>query len=327
LNDDAPSSRLHPGPDATPAPDGRPLHAWASDHHEVPLPADHPFPIAKYRLLRERLLAEGTLDPRHVRRSDVAPFEWLASVHDEAYVERVLDGRLDAAEQRRVGMPWSPELVARARAALFGTVMAARAALEHGVAGNLAGGTHHAYRDRGEGYCLFNDAAVAITLLRREGVALRPFVADLDVHQGNGTAAIFAGDETVYTFSIHGAGNYPAVKERGSFDLELPDGTGDAPYLAALDRHLPRALDLHEPDLVLYQAGVDGLASDRFGRLALTHEGLAARDARVFAWCEERGLPVVVTLGGGYSRPIGATVEAHANVWRAARAARARRPS
>jgi len=304
---------------------GAPLLAWASDHIEVPLPEGHPFPIAKYRLLRERLLAEGTLEARHVARSEPAPLEWLAAVHDEGYLERVLDGALAEAEQRRIGMPWSPGLVARARAAAYGTAMAARAALRHGIAGNLAGGTHHAYRDRGEGYCLFNDHAVAIALLRAEGAALRPFVADLDVHQGNGTAAIFAGDETVFTFSVHGERNYPALKERGSFDLELPDGTGDDAYLAALERHLPRALDLHEPDLVFYQAGVDALASDRFGRLGLSHHGLRARDERVFRWCAERALPVVVTMGGGYARPIEATVEAHANVWRAARAALAAR--
>jgi acetoin utilization deacetylase AcuC-like enzyme len=306
-------------------PGDAPLRVWSSDHVEVPLPDGHPFPIAKYRMLRERLIAEGTLDPRHVSRSEPAPVEWLAATHDERYLERVLDGTLTDAELRRIGMPWSPGLVERARCASYGTAMAAGAALDHGVAGNLAGGTHHAYRDRGEGYCLFNDHAVAIARLRAAGGALRPFVADLDVHQGNGTAAIFADDETVYTFSIHGDRNYPSPKERGSFDLALPDGTGDAAYLAALDAHLPRALDLHEPDIVFYQAGVDPLASDRFGRLGMTHDGLRDRDARVFRWCEERSLPVVVTLGGGYARPIEATVEAHANVWREARAARSRR--
>jgi acetoin utilization deacetylase AcuC-like enzyme len=305
--------------------DPAPLAVWASDHLEVPLPPTHTFPMAKYRAVREILLADGTLAPGHLRRSEPAPLEWLATVHDEDYIERMLDGRIAAAEERRLGFPWSPQLVLRARGALYGTVMAARAALEHGVAGNLAGGTHHAFRDRGEGYCLFNDHAVAIAVLRADGLAHRPFVCDLDVHQGNGTAALFADDDSVFTFSLHGAGNYPAQKERGSFDLELPDGTRDEEYLAALDAHLPRTLDLHEPDLLLYQAGVDALACDRFGRLSMSHAGLAARDERVFALCEERAIPVVVTLGGGYGRPLEETVVAHANVFRAARRWRGRR--
>jgi acetoin utilization deacetylase AcuC-like enzyme len=304
----------------------RPLHAWSSDHVEVPLPDGHPFPMAKYRALREALLADGTLEPAHLHRSAEAPLEWLHAAHDPGYVARVIAGDLDAAEVRRLGLPWSPALVTRARASLHGTVMAARAALAHGVAGNLAGGTHHAFRDRGEAYCVFNDVAVAIAVLRGEGRARRPFVLDLDVHQGNGTAAMFADDPSVFTFSMHGAGNYPHRKERGSLDVELPDGCGDEEYLGTLSNLAPRALDAHAPDLVFYQAGVDGLAEDRLGRLALTHAGLAERDRRVFAWCEARGVPVVVTLGGGYARPLEPTVRAYANLWREARAARERRP-
>jgi acetoin utilization deacetylase AcuC-like enzyme len=304
----------------------RQLHAWASDHFDVPLPDGHPFPIAKYSALRAQLVSEGVLAAAEVHASEPAPVPWLARVHEARYLERALGGGLDAAEVRRIGMPWSRELVLRARAALFGTVMAARAALVHGVAGNLAGGTHHAFRDRGEGYCLFNDVAVAIALLREEGRAARPLIVDLDVHQGNGTASIFAGDPSVFTFSIHGAGNYPALKETSSLDLELPDGTSDARYLETLSAHLPAAIDQHAPDFVFYQAGVDALAGDRFGRLALTHEGLAARDAQVFAAAEARALPIVITLGGGYGRPLDISVDAHANVWRAARKARDRRP-
>lgn len=298
-----------------------PLHAWASDHFGVPLPPDHPFPIAKYRAVRERLLAEGVLDPAHVHRSEPAAVEWLTEAHDPAYVHRALSGALSPAEVRRLGLPWSEALALRARATLSGTVRAAFAALEHGIAGNLAGGTHHAFQDRGEAYCLFNDVAVAIARLRAAGAARRPFVLDLDVHQGNGTAAMLAGDAAAFTFSLHGAGNYPLRKERGSLDLELPDGTTDAAYLAALDAHLAPALDRHAPDLVFYQSGVDALAGDRLGRLALTHAGLAARDRRVFAACAARGLPVVILLGGGYGRPLEITIEAHAGVWRAARAA------
>lgn len=304
----------------------RPLHAWASDHFDVPLPGGHPFPIAKYSALRERLVSEGVLSPEEVHPSEPAPIPWLAHVHEARYLERALGGGLDAAEVRRIGMPWSPELVLRARAALFGTVMATRAALRHGVAGNLAGGTHHAFRDRGEGYCLFNDVAVAIALLREDGHAARPMIVDLDVHQGNGTASIFAGDPSVFTFSIHGAGNYPALKETSSLDIELPDGTGDARYLDALRAHLQASIESHAPDFVFYQAGVDALAGDRFGRLALTHEGLVTRDAQVFAAVEAPALPIVVTLGGGYGRPLDISIAAHANVWRAARAARDRRP-
>jgi len=313
------------------------LHAWTSDHFDVPLPEGHPFPIAKYRMLREKLLAEGVIEPQNLHRSELAPLEWLTAAHDPSYVERVMEGRLSAEEVRRLGMPWSPELVARARAAVWGTVRAAEAALGapagataesgagSGVAGNLAGGTHHAFRDRAEGYCLFNDFAVAIARLRAVGRARRPLIADLDVHQGNGTAAMFAGDADVFTLSIHAEANYPAEKEQSRLDVGLPVGCEDAEYLAALDQHLPRALDQHRPDIVFYQAGVDGLSGDRFGRLALSFDGLRARDQRVFAWCEERSLPVVVVLGGGYARPIERSVEAHANVWRAARAACDRR--
>jgi len=305
----------------------RPLLAWASDHFEVPLPAGHPFPMSKYRALRERLLADGVLAPSEIARSDEAPLEWLLRAHHASYVARAIAGELDAAAVRRLGLPWSPELIARARGAVYGTVRAAEAALVHGVAGNLAGGTHHAFADRGEGYCVFNDIAVAIAHLRAPGTgaARRPFVVDLDVHQGNGTAAMFAHDPGVFTFSMHARTNYPLHKEQSSLDVELEDRTGDDTYLALLDRHLPAALDRHGPDLVFYQAGVDAHEQDRLGRLGLTFDGLKERDQRVFAWCEARGLPVVVTLGGGYGRPLEATIEAHANVWIAARQARGRR--
>ncbi len=303
----------------------RPLRVWASDHFTFDLPESHPFPIAKYRAVREALLADGTLEPEWVSRSEPAPREWLEAAHDADYVTRTLAGEWTVAEVRRLGLPWSEGLVTRARAAIAGTVMAARAALVHGVAGNLAGGTHHAYPARGEAYCLFNDAAIAIALLRRDGLAKRPFVLDLDVHQGNGTAACFAGDPDTFTFSMHARHNYPLHKESSRLDVELEDGATDSVCLAALDAHVPAALEHHAPDLVFYQAGVDALHTDRLGRLAMTHAGLAERDARVFAWAEERGVPVVVTLGGGYGRPIETTVAAHAAVFRAARAARERR--
>lgn len=302
-----------------------PLLAWTSDHITLPLPPSHPFPIDKYRMLREQLTAEGVLRDEHVMRSDEAPLEWLCAVHGEGYVRRALEGALDAAEIRKLGLPWSPQLASRARAAVFGTAQAARAALAHGVAGNLAGGTHHAYRDRGEAYCLFNDLAVAIELLRAEDIVRRPFVLDLDVHQGNGTAAIFSGRPDVFTYSLHARHNYPMRKDRSTLDVELDDGAGDTEVLAALDATVPGALDRHAPDFVLYQAGVDALHTDRLGRLRMTHEGLAERERRVFAWLEARALPVVLTMGGGYGRPIETSVEASAQVWREARASLARR--
>jgi len=256
-----------------------------------------------------------------VHRSEPAPVEWLTAAHEPGYVARTLAGEWTAAELRALGLPWSEALVTRARAALYGTVMAARAALAHGVAGNLAGGMHHAFPDRGEAYCLFNDVAVAVALLRRDGLARRPFVLDLDVHQGNGTAACFAGDASVFTFSMHARHNYPLRKERSTLDVELTDGAGDGDVLALLASHVPAALDAHGPDIVFYQAGVDALASDRLGRLGMTHAGLAERDRRVFAWAAERRLPVCMMLGGGYGRSLDDSVEAHVNAWRAARAA------
>jgi acetoin utilization deacetylase AcuC-like enzyme len=296
------------------------LHAWTSHHHPVAVPEGHPFPAAKYAPLLERLTGDGTLEAANVHRSEPAPVEWLTRVHDAQYVARVLEGRLSPAEVRVLGLPWSEALVTRARAATFGTVQAARAAFAHGVAGNLAGGSHHAFRDRGEAFCVFNDFAVAIASLRVEGRALRPFVLDLDVHQGNGTAAMFREDASAFTFSLHGASNYPARKERSTIDVELRDGCGDDEYLDALAGTLPAALDAHAPDVVFYQAGVDGLAGDRFGRLALTLDGIARRDAFVFERLLPLAVPVVVTLGGGYSRPLDASIAAHAAVWRAMRA-------
>jgi acetoin utilization deacetylase AcuC-like enzyme len=301
------------------------LHLWTSHRFTVPLPAEHPFPSGKHAPLVARLLEQGVCDATHLHPTEPAPLDWLALVHAPEYVERAVTGALSAAELRAFGLPWSPELVTRARAALSGTVMAARAALAHGVAGNLAGGSHHAFRDRAEAYCLFNDLAVAIAVLRAQGAARRPFIADLDVHQGNGTAVLFADDPTVFTYSIHARHNYPARKEQSTLDVPLDDGCDDAGFLDALDRTLPESFERHAPDLVLYQAGVDGLAEDRFGRLSMTHAGLAARDERLFRWCEAVAAPVVVTLGGGYAQPLTLSVEAHAAVFRAARASLERR--
>ena len=286
------------------------MHACASPFYSVALPERHPFPMSKYRLVRERLLGEGTLSPRHLIEPPQAPIELLALVHTEEYLNRLLNGRLTRQEEVRTGFPWSPGIVARARHAAQGTLMAARIALREGLAANLAGGSHHAFPDHGEGYCLLNDVAVAIRALQAEGRIRRAAILDTDAHQGNGTAAIFAGDPTVFTFSIHGARNYPFQKVPGTWDEALPDGTGDEAYLARLEGPL-HAVAAFAPDIAFYVSGADPYRGDRMGRLGLTREGLARRDRLVLSRCLRAGLPVVVTLAGGYAADLDETVEIH----------------
>lgn len=281
------------------------VRIWSSDCFELPLPPGHRFPVAKYRMLRKRVEAAGwqvDLEPLAAR------WEQLARVHDTAYLERVREGRLTAAEERRIGLPWSRALVERSRRSCGATVAACHAALDQGLALYLAGGTHHAFADRGEGFCVFNDVAVAAQELLDLDLAERITVVDLDVHQGNGTAAIFADEPRVFTFSVHGAGNFPFHKQSSDLDLALPDGTGDAAYLEALDAHLDAVLTSSAPDLVVYLAGADVFAGDRLGRLALTPAGIEARDRRVYEAVRERRLPLAVVMGGGYAQPIEATV-------------------
>ncbi|HEV7891261.1 MAG TPA: histone deacetylase [Pyrinomonadaceae bacterium] len=276
----------------------------------------HVFPIRKFELVRDRLLAEGTLSPAEIVEPREAAVEDVLLVHTEDYVTRLRAGALDARELRRLGLPWSKALVRRSFLATAGTLGAARAALEGGAASNLAGGTHHAFPDRGEGFCVLNDVAIAIRALRRDRRARRVAVVDLDVHQGNGTAAIFEGDTEVFTFSMHGAKNYPLFKQRSSLDVELPDGTSDEEYLETLARHLPRAFE-HAPDLVFYLGGADPYAGDKLGRLSLSIEGLRARDEFVLRECRERGFPVATVMSGGYAADIDDTVEIHCNTIRA----------
>lgn len=297
-----------------------PLHCWTSARYEIPLPDGHRFPIEKYTLLRDRVRAEGLVAPSHLHEPERAEVADLARVHTAEYIERILTGSIQAAEERRIGFPWSPALAERSVRAVGGTLAAARQSLASGVAMNLAGGTHHAFADHGEGYCVFNDVAVATRALQAEGPVRRVAIIDLDVHQGNGTHAIFAGDPDVFTFSMHGARNYPFRKVPGVVDVELADGTGDDPYLEALDQHLPAVLARAQPDLVFYLAGADPHEGDRLGRLALTHDGLARRDHMVLAACREVGIPVAITIAGGYGRDIGTTVEAHVRTVRLARA-------
>jgi acetoin utilization deacetylase AcuC-like enzyme len=237
----------------------------------------------------------------------------LQLVHTPRYVASMLDHGLTAAEARRLGFPWSPELAERSLRTAQATVEAARDALDTGAGINLAGGTHHAFADHGEGYCCFNDVALAIRVLQREGRLGRAVVIDLDVHQGNGTARIFGDDADVYTFSMHGARNFPFRKEQSSRDVELDDRTGDADYLALLERHLDEVLDEARADLAFYLAGSDPYVGDRFGRLALSMDGLRARDRRVLDACRRRGLPVVLTMAGGYARDLADIATIHAN--------------
>ncbi len=289
-----------------------------SDRYMVPLPPAHPFPMPKYRMARDRLLADGAITHWHLIEPSLALDEDILLVHTPDYWFRCARGELTAQEIRRIGFPWSEGLVRRSRAAVQGTIIAARNALRDGVASNLAGGTHHAYPDHGEGYCALNDIAIATRVLQRDGVVGRVAIIDCDVHQGNGTAAIFRDDPAVFTFSIHGEKNFPARKERSHLDISLPNGVGDEEYLAVLREHVPPVLDRFKPDLVFYQAGVDPFERDRLGKLKLTIEGLKRRDEFVIASCRERGIPVATTMGGGYAKEINDTVEAHCNTVRVA---------
>jgi acetoin utilization deacetylase AcuC-like enzyme len=288
-----------------------PLHAWSSAKYTFPLPPGHRFPIAKYALLRERVLLERIVTPEHLHDPARVSRDDLLLVHTADYVDRFTHGTLTRDEERRLGFPWSDALVERSFRAAGGTLEAARYALSSGIAMNLAGGTHHAFPSHGEGFCVFNDVAVAICALRRDGRIERAAVVDLDVHQGNGTHAIFAGDSSVFTFSMHGGRNYPFHKVPGCLDVELEDGTGDDVYLSLLADALPKVLAAANADLVVYLAGADALEHDRLGRLGLTFDGLARRDAIVLEQCTDIGIPVVVTIAGGYSEPIDHTVRAH----------------
>lgn len=306
-----------------------PLRAYYCDHFVLPLPETHKFPMTKYSRLRERLVGDGILAPDQLHVPTAVPWDDLRLVHEAGYVEAVATGRLDPALQRRIGFPWSEAMVERSRRSVGGTIAAARTACGEGVAANLAGGTHHAFADRGEGFCVFNDVAVAARVLQRDGPIVRPLVVDCDVHQGNGTAAIFADDPSVYTFSIHGEKNYPFRKERSDLDVMLPDGTGDAEYLAQLEAALDLALARHHPDFVFYIAGADPYEGDRLGRLSLTFDGLAARDHLVLSRCRAADLPVAISMGGGYAPDIEAIVRIHAGTIREATrwtAARTRQP-
>jgi len=286
--------------------------------YTVPLPEGHPFPMGKFAALHRILLDEGLIRPEDVMLPQEAAWADLRLVHTEEYLTQLAQGTLTRQAERKLGVPWSLTMLRRSRLAAQGTINAARAALEDGIAANLAGGTHHAFPDHGEGYCVLNDVAIAIRALRRDGLIRRALIIDLDVHQGNGTAAIFGGDDTAYTFSMHGERNYPWRKPPSDCDVGLPDGTGDDLYVETLSRHLPMIFDAARPDLVFYLAGVDPVIGDRFGRLALTREGARQRDNATLRAIAARGAPVVLTLSGGYARTPELTADLHAIVHREA---------
>jgi len=288
------------------------------DHHEVELPPEHRFPMGKYAALRARLLDEGVVREEQLVAADPAPLEDVLAVHDAEYVHGFLAGTLERRVQQRIGFPWSQAMVMRSLASVGSTLVALDSALEHGLGASLAGGTHHAHRDFGSGFCVFNDLAVAARRALDAGRAQRVLVFDVDVHQGDGTATLFADEPRVFTCSIHGAKNFPGRKPASDLDVALPDGTTDAAYLDALDAALDEALERASPDLVLYQGGVDVLDTDALGRLSLSIDGVAERDRRALGRFRALGLPTVLTLGGGYAKPIDATVTAYANTHRVA---------
>jgi acetoin utilization deacetylase AcuC-like enzyme len=291
-----------------------PLSIFYCDHYHFPLPPGHKFPLAKYRMLREELSGD---DRFYLQPASLAERAAILRVHGPHYADGFLDGSLDPLIMRRIGFPWSRELVDRTLGSVGSTLLATEAALQSGFGGTLAGGTHHAYRNEGSGFCVFNDLAIAIASVRVGHGMVKTAVIDLDVHQGDGTASIFAGDPSVFTLSLHGERNFPFRKQSSTLDIPLPDGTGDEEYLLVLQKALEQVWEFG-PQIVFFQSGVDGLQTDRLGRLALTRAGLAERDAMVISQTRQVDLPLVVTLGGGYSDPVEETVKAHAQTFRTA---------
>jgi len=294
------------------------MRASYRNGYYVPLPDGHPFPMAKFPALHRLLLDEGLLRASDVVAPRQADWSDLLLVHTNAYLSKLAHGTLSGREERRMGLPWSKRLVYRSRVAVQGTLNAAFMALEDGVAANLAGGTHHAFPDHGEGFCVLNDVAVAIRVLQRSCWAQRVLIIDLDVHQGNANAAFFADHDDVFTFSMHGAKNYPFRKPPSSLDVPLNDATDDAAYMDTLAAHLPDTFDAARPDLVFYLAGIDVVAGDRFGRTALTRDGLHQRDGYVLEQIRDRDLPVALLLSGGYAETPEATADLHAVMHREA---------
>lgn len=297
------------------------MKAFYSDHFVLPLPEGHRFPMAKYSMLRERVAAE--LSEVHMLEAPAATEGELALVHEPDYVQAVLQGSLSPQALREIGFPWTPAMAERSRRSAGASIAAARVAAQEGIAGNLAGGTHHASANQGGGFCVFNDIAVTARVRQMEHFRLtkrqlQVLVVDLDVHQGNGTASIFAHDPSVFTLSVHGEKNFPFRKVDSDFDVGLPDGCTDEPYLAALDAALQTVLNRIQPEFLIYLAGADAHEGDRLGRLKLTEEGMKARDQRVFDWAKSLDLPMIICMGGGYGRDLATTVAVQMNTWRLA---------
>jgi acetoin utilization deacetylase AcuC-like enzyme len=293
------------------------LKVFYSDHYAIELPPNHRFPIEKYRLLREGLLEQEILAPGQLFQSPLASREVITLAHTSDYFDSIYSGNIDPRLMRQIGLPWSRELVRRSLASVGGAICAAEEALSKGFSGNLAGGTHHALAGEGQGFCVFNDLAVAALHLFQQGRIRKAAIIDLDVHQGNGTAAILGSHQDVFLFSMHGEKNYPFRKVPSTLDVGLPDNAGDTQYLFALQRALP-AVIAFDPDIILYQAGVDPLQQDRLGRLSLSMAGLAERDYLVLSTCKQNDIPIALAMGGGYARPIQLTVDAHLQTYRIA---------
>lgn len=291
--------------------------AW-NDYYAHPLPENHRFPMAKYDLIPEQLIYEGTISRDNLFAPKLLPDSTIVLTHDRDYWRKLKQGLLTKSEIRKTGFPYSPRLIHRETAIAQGTLDASFYALQYGIAMNIAGGTHHAFTDRGEGFCLLNDIAIAANYLLSQGILSRILVVDLDVHQGNGTAQIFRDESSVFTFSMHGAFNYPLQKENSDLDVPLPDKTGDDYYLKILDATLKKLIDDIEPQIIFYLSGVDVLKTDKLGRLSMSIQGCRKRDQFVLELCKSNNIPVVVSMGGGYSEKISIIIEAHSNTFRLA---------
>lgn len=286
----------------------------------TPLPAGHRFPMPKFQLLKDLLMRDRIITEAQLYQPGAPPREWLQLVHEAEYVQSYCDGTLNAKAQRRIGLPWSEGLVTRTCTAVGGTILTAKLALQHGVACNTAGGTHHAFPSYGSGFCIFNDLAIALKVLQSQGLIRTALIVDLDVHQGDGTAFIFKGDPSVFTFSMHCGVNFPGRKQQSDLDVPLDENIGDAVYLAELRSHLPGLLTRLQPDLVMYDAGVDVHQADRLGKLALSDDGIFERDRTVLQLCKAAGTPVACVIGGGYGEDMDALIYRHSLLHRAAKA-------
>jgi acetoin utilization deacetylase AcuC-like enzyme len=287
-------------------------------HYVTPLPPGHRFPMAKFGLLHDLLLAEGVIQPQQVHQPEIPPQEWLELVHTSHYVQAYCQGTLDSKAQRRIGLPWSKQLVERTCLAVGGTILTAKLALEWGLACNTAGGTHHAFPDYGAGFCIFNDLAIAPSLMLHLNLVQKILIVDLDVHQGDGTAFVFQNDPRVFTFSMHCGENFPGKKQESDLDIPLARGLDDDGYLQILAKQLPDVLSEVKPDLVFYDAGVDPHVDDRLGKLALTDTGLYRRDRLVLSTCLAQGYPTACVIGGGYSDDLKILAQRHSLLHRAA---------